>query len=150
MLRVSSQSQGEEVDLRGIVEGDAVESGVPFGSELIQFAETALGEDDEVIRKARDEVAEKMGNAAMVDAAGVIANFQRMVRIADGTGIPLDTPVAMMTDDVRGELGINDYGSAENTPPLNIAQKILARVLQPILPGVIKFMTRDMTRNKYE
>ncbi len=46
----------------------------------------------------------------MVDAAGVIANFQRMVRIADGIGIRLDDPVMMLTADIRVDLGINDYG----------------------------------------
>ena len=146
MLRVSSQVEGTEVDLKGVVEGDAVDTGVPFGSELIQFAETALGDDDELIRTAREAVIEKMGNAAMIDAAGVIANFQRMVRIADGTGIPLDMPVAMMTDDVREDLGINHYGSAENTPPINGFQKFLGRVLQPVLPGIVRFMTRRMTK----
>ena len=49
----------------------------------------------------------------MVDAAGVIANFQRMVRIADGTGIPLtDNRLVALTVDLRDELGINDYPTA--------------------------------------
>lgn len=61
----------------------------------------------------------------MVDAAGVIANFQRMVRIADGTGIPLDEPVAMLTTDIREELGLNHYGSADRTPLPNTFKRVL-------------------------
>ena len=51
----------------------------------------------------------------MVDAAGVIANFQRMVRIADGTGIPLDKRVVALTADLRDELGLNDYPTVRLT-----------------------------------
>jgi hypothetical protein len=89
---------------------------------------------------------DELGENAMVDAAGVIANFQRMVRIADGTGIPLDTPVAMMTSSIREDLGINEYGSASNTPALSLPQRLLGRVLQPALPLVVKLMTRNMSK----
>ena len=145
MLRVSTQVSGEDVDLKGIVDGDKIATGVPFDKELIQFAEAALGEDEAAITEARQSVAEKLGEAAMVDAAGVIANFQRMVRIADGTGIPLDKPMAMMTSEIREDLGLNTYGAAGNTPPLSMLQKLLARLLKPILPFVLRRMTKGMT-----
>lgn len=143
MLRVSSEIEGEAVDLKGVVEGNRVETGVPAGAELLRFAETALGDDAEAIRAAREVVAGKLGEAAMVDSAGIIANFQRMVRIADGTGIPLDTPVAVLTDGIRNDLGINAYGSAENTAKLKFYQKLLGRILQPIMPFVIDLVTRS-------
>lgn len=143
MLRVSSEIEGEAVDLKGVVEGNRVETGVPAGAELLRFAETALGDDAEAIRAAREAVAGKLGEAAMVDSAGIIANFQRMVRIADGTGIPLDTPVAVLTDGIRNDLGINAYGSAENTAKLKFYQKLLGRILQPIMPFVIDLVTRS-------
>ena len=50
MLRVSTQVSGEDVDLKGIVDGDKVATGVPFDKELIQFAEAALGEDSAICR----------------------------------------------------------------------------------------------------
>ena len=56
-----------------------------------------------------------MGVQELVDAAGVVANFQRMVRIADGCGIPLDEFTRDATDDVREELGLHEYASAANT-----------------------------------
>ena len=45
----------------------------------------------------------------MIDAAGVIANFQRMMRIADSPGIPLDARMDALTADLRSELGINRF-----------------------------------------
>ena len=38
----------------------------------------------------RQTLAAKAGEGPLVDAAGVAANFQRMVRFADSTGIPMD------------------------------------------------------------
>ncbi len=48
----------------------------------------------------------------MVDAAGVVGNFQRMVRIADSTGIPVDGRMAQANADVRDLLGLNELPSA--------------------------------------
>ena len=144
MLRVSSELEGEKVDLQSVTKGSEVQSGVPFQDELLAFAEVALGDDDEGIRLAREAVRAKMGDAAAVDAAGVIANFQRMVRIADGAGIPLDTPVAVATSTIRSELGLNSYSSFDNTPELNFAQRILGRLLNPFLGTVFKQVTKRM------
>jgi hypothetical protein len=144
MLRVSSEFEGEKVDLQCITKGSEIQSGVPFQDELLAFAEVALGDDDEAITRAREAVRSKMGDAAVVDSAGVIANFQRMVRIADGAGIPLDTPVAVVTSTIRSELGLNSYSSSDNTPELTFAQKILGRMLNPFLSTVFKQVTKRM------
>jgi hypothetical protein len=42
----------------------------------------------------------------VVDAAGVASNFERMVRIADSTGIQLDTRMAALSKGVRDQLGL--------------------------------------------
>ena len=110
MLRASAQTSGQDVDLAVVVEGDSVPTSVPGGKALLAFAETCLDDNAEAIANARQQVADELGEAAMIDAAGVIANFQRMVRIADGTGIPLDAPMEAMTADLREELGISRYG----------------------------------------
>ena len=85
MLRASAQVSGEDVNLKGIVEGNQVQTGLPGGPALIRFAETAVGDRVDAISVAREAVKDELGEEAMVDAACVIANFQRMVRIADGT-----------------------------------------------------------------
>ena len=49
---------------------------------------------------------ETLGPEAMVDAAGVVSNFERMVRIADSTGIELGDLLEQATADVRTVLGL--------------------------------------------
>ena len=93
------------------------------------------------LAEARERVASELGEAAMVDAAAVIGNFQRMVRIADGTGIPLDTPVAMISADMRADLGIDAYDGASNTAPVRGFQRLVGRGLSRMLPTVLRFMT---------
>ena len=117
MLRASAQTSGEDVHLAVVVDGGSVTTSVPGDQALLAFAEVALHDDAEAIAKARQQVRSDLGEAAMIEAAGVIANFQRMVRIADGTGIPLDAPMDALTADLRVELGINRYGEEGSGRP---------------------------------
>lgn len=109
MLRASARTDGEDLDLATIVEGGKVPTSARGDQALLAFAEAALGDDAEAIAKARQQVRSELGEAAMIDAAGVIANFQRVVRIADGTGIPLDAPMDALSADLRIELGLSRY-----------------------------------------
>ncbi len=145
MLRASSQVAGKSVDLESVVAGSAVKSGVPADKVLLAYAEAALTDDADAISAARQRVADEVGETAMVDAAGVVANFQRMVRIADGTGIPLDGSMTMLTAGIREDLGINAYGSSVNTPEVSWPKKLLGRMVQPFLPRLLKRITRRMT-----
>ena len=61
------------------------------------------------VTQARKAVRRSLGDAAVVDAAAVIANFQRMVRIADGTGIPLGEELDLRSADLRNAIGINEF-----------------------------------------
>lgn len=62
-----------------------------------------------MLRHTRHGVLETMGPEAMVDAAGVASNFERMVRIADATGIPLDERMAKASKDVREALDLERF-----------------------------------------
>jgi hypothetical protein len=144
MLRASVESSGEEgVELRGVT-GEA-ESGVPHGSALVRFAEQVVSDGDDRDR-ARDELAEAMGPAALVDAAAVVGNFERMVRIADGTGIPLDTPVQALTGKLRADLGLDDYSSASNSREPGRVAAALGRLGLPVLLGAIRLVGRRSSR----
>ena len=116
MLSLSAKTHGDDVDIKGVVAGEEIATGIPGDKALLAFAEVCLGDDAAAIAGARGQVTEQLGEAAMVDAACVIANFQRMVRIADGTGIPLDARMAAATAGLRKDLGINDYSAARFTP----------------------------------
>ena len=79
---------------------------MPHGPELVAFAEAIVQGDEETRARTRAAVIEALGPEAMVDAAGVASNFERMVRIADATGIELGDLLEQVTADVRDTLGL--------------------------------------------
>jgi len=111
MLRGSSESSGETVNLDAIVAGRAVDSQVSGGRELIRFTDAILS-DPKDLEGARQALVSVLGEVQMVDAAGVVGNFQRMVRIADSTGIPVDGRMAQMSADLRTQLALDALPSA--------------------------------------
>ncbi len=93
----------------------AAASGVAHGGILVAFAEAMVGDDDEALARARRTVREVLGPQAMVDAAGVASNFERMVRIADSTGIQLDERMEVLSKEVRDELRLDRFAVYKNT-----------------------------------
>jgi len=85
---------------------DDLESGVAHGPELEAFAQAIVEGDAHTLAQARAAVAEALGPRGMVDAAGVAANFERMVRIVDATGIELGDVLEQASADVREALGL--------------------------------------------
>jgi len=143
LLRASGQSSHEAVDLRAITDPEvAAKSGVAHAAELVAFADAVVGDDDTVLSDARERVRQALGPEGLVDAAAVAANFQRMVRIADSTGIPLDTPVNAMSGDIREDLDLASFGSSRNTPEAGPVQRLLGRLIRPLAPHLMRFMAR--------
>jgi hypothetical protein len=144
MLRASVEAKQGEVDLRAISAGARDDSvGVKHARELTAFAEAAVSRDAAALARARDALRAKAGSAALVDAAGVIGNFERMTRIADATGIPLDAAVELASADFRGALGLDAYASASNTSPAPLWRRALAPLL---VPAAKKAMARFLRR----
>ncbi|MBL4819771.1 MAG: hypothetical protein JKY98_02105 [Gammaproteobacteria bacterium] len=116
MLRASALTNKTQIDLAG-VNGDesAAGTGVEFGTQLMKFAESVATRDESALKAARDELLQVAGEAVLVDAAGVAANFQRMVRIADSMGIPVDDMEEGMGKQVREELNLERFPSAHNS-----------------------------------
>jgi hypothetical protein len=128
MLRASIEYQGRDGDLRAITEGSKIgDGGIPHGERLTSFAEAAVAGDPAQLATARDDLRAVAGSAVVVDAAAVIGNFQRMVRIADGTGIPVDTVVRTLTEDFREEMGLEAFASRRSHEP-----GLLARAFGPL------------------
>jgi len=149
MLRASVETTGEEADYRGIADAASAEDSTVQGAgALVGLVEAAFSSNDEEGIAARARVRKELGSEALVDAAAVIGNFERMVRIADGTGIPLDAPVNIATESIRGELGIDGYASAANTKSVQGWQRLLGRVVEPIARVVLRRIGRRAeTRN---
>jgi len=96
-----------------VTEGAAATSGVPHEDALLVFAETMVRDDEDALVRSRKRILEEMGPEAFVDAAAVVSNFERMVRIADSTGIPLDSFLDQMTADIRADLNLVRFASAK-------------------------------------
>ena len=116
MLRVSARTTATEVDLQAI-NGDPESAavGIEHGLQLMRYAEAVATGGEDALQSARRDLLDAAGPAVLVDAAGVAANFQRMVRIADATGIPVDDMTTELGQDVRRELGIARFASARNS-----------------------------------
>ena len=73
---------------------------------MLGFCDALARRAPESIAKARGTVVEEMGQAAMVDALGVASNFERMIRIADATGLELGDSLSEFSEDIREDLRI--------------------------------------------
>jgi hypothetical protein len=111
MLRGSGRHYGKDFGLAGIVRGEAG-SGVADEAKLLAFADAVVA-DSTRLEKTRAELVQAAGEEAMVDAAAVIAGFDAITRVADGTGIPLEPPKAEATAGWRAELGIDAFWNAK-------------------------------------
>jgi hypothetical protein len=129
------------VDVRAVTDPKAA-SGVAHGEGLLAFADALVAEDDASLESARGELVDALGPEGLVDAAAVASNFERMVRIADGTGIPLDAPVRLVAAGLTDALAIGAFGSASNTPALSRAQRALSRAVQPFARVILRRVFR--------
>ena len=88
-----------------------MDSGIAGAALLTDYADAFFDNADR-FADARSTLQAALGGAASIDAAGVLAVFNAVVKIADSTGIPLEDIKAEMSEDFRGDLGINDYPAA--------------------------------------
>ena len=116
MLRVSAMTTETEVDLQG-VNGDAASAalGIEYGAELMSFAESLAERDESGLARSRTALRQAAGDKVLVDAAGVVANFQRMVRIADSIGIPFDNMQSDFASSIQTELNLARFASAQHS-----------------------------------
>jgi len=137
MLRASIEYSGSDGELQGITEGaKAGDAGIEHGARLTTFADAAVRGNAAELATARDALREEAGSAALVDAAAVVGNFERMVRIADGSGIPLDGIVGALSSDFREDLGLDDFQSRR------LASGGAAGVLAPVIRGAVRTALR--------
>ena len=130
MLRESVELTGGSIDFDGLTDPACTEiRGVLNSRELLTFTDACMGDDIAALAAARQALVDEMGSAAMVDTVGVISNFQRMVRIADATGIPADGPMQVMSEDLREQLGINQYVSAANSNPPPFFKRLMLKLV---------------------
>lgn len=87
---------------------------MPHAGVLVAFAEAILGTDPDQLSAARQAVVQAVGEAGLVDAAAVAANFNAIDRVADSMGVPLEDEKAALTEDFRETLGINVFAAGRH------------------------------------
>lgn len=123
MLSLSADIARQDIDLQ-VVNGEG-DGGILYGLELQMFAESVARVDDTTLPACRDALLQVAGSDVLVDAAAVAGNFQRMVRIADSTGIPEDGIMSALSGSIPEQLDLHRFASAENTPTRSALQKLL-------------------------
>jgi hypothetical protein len=144
MLSVSADITKSRVDLR-LVNGDetALAGDILHGVVLMKFAEAVANRNEQALSQAREQLLQQAGAQVLVDAAAVAANFQRMVRIADSTGIPLDELSAAVSVGVRKALNLARFTSAHNTPKGGVKQKLMNLIARPLARRMFKKMSKQ-------
>lgn len=148
---MSGEIEGAHYDLRAVTDAAAAgRSGVAHERELLALAEAVVRGGDAELAAARAGAVAALGPDGFVEAAAVASNFERMVRIADATGIPLDAPLDAITASMRADLGIDAYGSAANTPQVSPGRRALGRALAPLarylMPALATLSRRAASR----
>ena len=124
--------------MRLAVEGsNGSDGGVAHGALLSNFATAAVTGDNTALERTRREILDKLGPEEFVDAAALVAHYEKMDRIADATGLPLDAPMQVLGGELRDSLGIGKFTSAQNTkaagPVLSALQRTLRAIMLPVL-----------------
>lgn len=112
--------------------------GVRYGLELMKFGESLATGDEAALVSSRQALLDTAGAAMLVDAAGVAANFQRMVRIADSTAIPVDDVTVAISKNVREELDLGDFHTAQNTARRTFMQRLQGIFIRAVAPFIIR------------
>tara|TARA_Y100001970_G_scaffold179520_1_gene218491 strand:+ start:44658 stop:45041 length:384 start_codon:yes stop_codon:yes gene_type:complete len=115
LLRASSEALNSEVDLEQLEAG----ADVANGELLVRYAESAVRQDSDLGR-VRAALEEQVGPGGVIEAAATIAAFEGLNRIADATGIQLDSGLADESADFRAALGLDAYAGAVSTQSTGI------------------------------
>lgn len=131
---MSGEDAGLDVNLAATVdpagwaeEQTADTTGLPHGRLLIDFAEAVVRATDD-IEPLRSRLLDEVGPDATGHAAATIAAFSGLVRVADGTGIPVDDGLAAVSVSTIEELALAKLGGAANSNLDDIAERNFADV----------------------
>lgn len=146
LLRASGEIQKRELDVEVVADPSRAEtSGVRNAGALLDLVDALVERDDEKLFRSRVRVLRELGPEALVDAVAVASNFERMVRIADATGIPLDDAMEILTADLRRRLGIERFTAAVNTR-LTPFRRLVRPLLRPVLRRALHWMAARAAR----
>lgn len=73
------------------------------------------------VSRLRDELVAAVGPDAAGHTVATIAAFSGLVRVADGTGIPIDDGLAAVSTQTRESLGLDSFGGAANSNLVDVS-----------------------------
>ncbi len=103
---MSGKLADTDVDISSVANEKVGATGVPNSADLVGWAEGVLARDLVATEHHRIHILDELGVDAANDAAGVIATFNMVTRMADATGIPLERGFDQSAERIEAELGI--------------------------------------------
>ena len=103
-----------EFELQGVMD-TSIDSGVEHGPLLGELVDATISRRWDDVAEFREQCVRTLGVQETVDAIAVASAFNGITRIADATGIPLDSGPAEATESMRSELAIDDFSYSEKT-----------------------------------
>ena len=113
LLRRSGEISEESYNLSGVM-GDA-DVGVEDEDLLVSIAEAVCAGDPVDLARMRAEAIGCIGTEKFVDAVGIASGFNGITKVANATGIPLDTRTEEVTASLREQIGIDNYSESHKT-----------------------------------
>lgn len=108
MLRASAAVTTTPLDPRSITDR-SIDPLLPHGSGLLDYVDAVLIGDTHARSATRASILNALGPTGLVDAAGVVANFEMMNRIADATGMPVGKGTRKRSREWRELIGIDRF-----------------------------------------
>mgnify|MGYP001185537799 FL=1 len=90
-------------------------TGVTFEDELRGLTDAAIHGEWTRLMALREQAKQTLGAQQVTDALVVAAAFNGITRVADATGIPLDSHTAAATQQMREETGIQRFSYLEKS-----------------------------------
>lgn len=140
MLR-ESMTNRTELNVESITSLEGRGTGILGGDAICYFVDAVIRNDD-TLDARRETLKNLFGMEGLVDIAGVIGTFTMQTRIADATGLPFDSQFEMATRTLRRRLGADEFQSATNTDTGGAGKAFLSRIMERIIPIVVKVMAK--------
>ena len=114
LLRASGERDETAYELSAVTNGQG-DSGVPHSDTIRALTEATIANRWDELADLRESAAAILGEQETVDVLTVAAAFNGITRVADATGIPLDTNVVPATEELRAAVGIDRFDYHEKS-----------------------------------
>ena len=110
LLRASGQQIDHVYDI-GAIRDTTLDSGVEHGTVILQLTDALIDNRLDDLETLRTNAFRVMSKQTTIDALTVASAFNGITRVADATGIHLDSNTENSTEDIRDMLDINRFAA---------------------------------------